>query len=469
MDIALFRGSSRRLVAAAVLAAAFASCPAPSAADAVLAATLGGAAAQVRIIEAGAASAANTPLQVTLTRADWTYQVGDQAAFRIHLKLNPYPAGGVRVRYRLGPDMLEGAEQVATVPKEGLLLPIARQSNPGFVRCIVSATVDGRAQEATATAAFSPLALRPTQQEPADFDAYWASQQQLLAAIAPEFTLTAAPELSTPEVEVSYLKFKNVPQGMRPTSMYGVLSVPRGKGPFPAALQVPGAGVRGYKGTPQLAAKGIITLQMGIHGIPVDLPAELYEQLNIGALDNYNRYNLDNRDAYYYRRVYLGVLRALDYLAQHPKWDGRNLVAQGGSQGGQLAIMASALDARVSLTMASYPAYSDVTGYLHGRAGGWPGLFRKDADGKQLDLPLAAKVATSAYYDTVNFARRLKAPILFYAGYNDRVTPPTSTLAAFNAIRSPRSLVLDPQQVHMTSDAQRADSEQWMWEQLGKR
>jgi cephalosporin-C deacetylase-like acetyl esterase len=66
--------------------------------------------------------------------------------------------------------------------------------------------------------------------------------------------------------------------------------------------------VRGYKGTPDLAAKGFITLQIGIHGIPVNLPDALYEQLNAGALESYNRYNLDNRDAYYYRRVYLAPL-----------------------------------------------------------------------------------------------------------------------------------------------------------------
>lgn len=409
-------------------------------------------------------------LKVSLTRADWTYRSGEPAAFLVRIDRKPYPAEGIRISYRLGPDMLEGPERSALVPAEGLTVAVPPQAQPGFVRLIASASIDGKAVEAMATAAFSPLELRPVQAEPQDFDTFWAAQKRDLAAVDPAFRLTPAPALSTPEVEVSYLSFQNVGPGKRVTRMYGVLSVPRAAGPFPAVLQVPGAGVRGYKGTPELAAKGFITLQIGIHGIPVDLPAEVYEQLNFGALAGYNRFNLDDPRSYYYRRVYLGTLRALDYLARHPKWNGRQLVTQGGSQGGQLSIMASALDPRVSLTIASYPAYSDVTGYLHGRAGGWPGLFRTEADGRRQDQPVEPKAATSAYYDTVNFARRLRSPVLYYAGYNDTVTPPTSTFAVYNVIPTARTFIVEPEQVHLTSQAHRDTMERWLLEHAaGKR
>ncbi|MGH8853225.1 MAG: acetylxylan esterase, partial [Telluria sp.] len=401
------------------------------------------------------AATPDQPLKVGFTRPDWTYRVGDAAACLVRIDRKPYPAEGIRISYRLGPDMLEGLERSVLVPEQGLSLPAPAQHQPGFVRCIVKASVDGKQLEAVATAAFSPLEILPVQTEPKDFDAFWSRQQRALADVDPAWRLTPAPALSTAEVEVSTLSFQNVGPGKRRTRIYGVLSVPRGAGPFPAVLHVLGAGVRGYKGTADLAGKGFITLQIGIHGIPVDLPDEVYEQLNYGALDAYNRYNLDHPDSYYYRRVYLGALRALDYLVQHPKWNGKHLIAQGASQGGQLAIMVSALNPRVSLTVASYPAYSDVTGYLHERAGGWPGLFRKDEQGRRQDLPVEPKAATSAYYDTVNFARRLHAPVLYYAGYNDTVTPPTSIFAVYNVIPAARSFVVEPEQVHLTSQAHR--------------
>ena len=112
-------------------------------------------------------------------------------------------------------------------------------------------------------------------------------------------------------------------------------------------------------------------------------------------------------------------------LTSLPKWDGKNLLVLGGSQGGQLTIVTTALDPRVTALAASYPAYSDVTGYLRGRTGGWPGLFRAGADGKPGDAPIEAKLVTTTYYDTVNFARRLKVPGFCYRGYNDETCPPT--------------------------------------------
>jgi cephalosporin-C deacetylase-like acetyl esterase len=432
-----------------------------------LAPALAAAPSQVRLLDAAYRTA---PLKVSLDRADWTYQVGQGARCRVQADVQPYPAEGIPMTYKLGPDMLEGPEHTAVVPAAGLELPIPVQSQPGFVRCQVQATINGKPIQAAATAAFSPFDIRPTQVDPGDFDAFWDAQKQQLAKVAPDWKLSPAPELSTAEVEVAYLSFQNVGAGSRFTRMYGVLAVPRAEGRYPAVLHVPGAGVRGYKGAVALAAQGVITLQIGIHGIPVNLPDELYEQLNHGALESYNRYNLDNRDTYYYRRVYLGAVRALDYLAQHGKWNGKHLVAMGGSQGGQLAIVTSALHPKVSLTLASYPAYSDVTGYLHGRAGGWPGMFRKDAQGKLQDQPVEPKVATTGYYDTVNFARRLRAPVLYYAGYNDRVTPPTSVFAAYNVMPVARHIVIEPEQVHLTSAEHQATIAQWVLDHAaGKR
>jgi cephalosporin-C deacetylase len=405
-------------------------------------------------------------LSLTPDHADWTYAAGEPANVRVRFALDPYPAGGVPITYRLGPDMREGAERSAVVPAEGLLLAVPPQLRPGMVRCIVSARIDGKALASTATLAFSPLGIVATQTDPADFDTFWRKQKAALDTIAPDYVLTPAPEMSNADVDVSYLSFQNMGNWAGHSRFYGVLSVPRGAGPYPVVLSVPGAGVRGYAGERALAAKGFITLQVGIHGIPVNLPAPVYESLARGALAEYPRFQLDDREGYYYRRVYLGVLRAADYLAAHPRWDGRHFFTLGGSQGGQLAIMAAALDRRVTGVAASFPAYSDVSGYARGTTGGWPGLFRTGADGKLADAPVEAKLATTAYYDTVNFARRLRVPGFYYWGYNDTVTPPTSTFAAYNAIVAPKQLLIQPDQGHMAPAAQQARIDQWLLDQV---
>jgi len=114
--------------------------------------------------------------------------------------------------------------------------------------------------------------------------------------------------------------------GTAPSRFYGVLCEPKAPGKYPALLNVPGAGVRPYRGLAEMAARGIITLQVGIHGIPVTMEQSVYDSLGAGALANYNTFGLDNRDRYYYRRVYLGCVRANDFLTSHPKWDGATLV-----------------------------------------------------------------------------------------------------------------------------------------------
>jgi cephalosporin-C deacetylase len=402
-------------------------------------------------------------VRVSVERPDWTYATGEAAVFRVKIALEPYPASGVAIKYRIGPEMLEGAEQSATVPADGLTLPGGTMTQPGFIRCIVTAAIDGKNQRGLATAGFSPERLQPTQTDPSNFDAFWTEQKAALAKVPSEPKLTPAPELSNDKVEVFHLSLQNIGGWSGPSRVYGMLAVPRAEGKYPAVLQVPGAGVRAYRGNGGMAAQGVITLQIGIHGIPVNLPASVYEDLGRGALADYNRSNLDDSMRYYYRRVYLGCVRANDYLVSHPKWDGKNLVVMGGSQGGQLSIVTAALDSRVTALAADYPAYSDVTGYLSGRAGGWPGMFRPGRDGKLVTLrDDDPRLATMRLYDAVNFARRIKVPGHYWWGYNDETCPPTSTFAAYNVITAPKELVIAPQQGHQSIPEQGRTTSAWV-------
>lgn len=408
-------------------------------------------------------------VRVAPDRADWTYAVGETPRFTITVALSPYPAGGVTVSYKAGPEMWEGAERTITVPAGGVTVEGGTLPVPGFIRCIARATIGDKEHRGLATAGLSPERLAPTQQEPADFDAFWTEQKAVLAGVPIDARLTPAPELSDEKVEASYVSLQNISGTRGRSRVYGVLMMPRGAGPFPAVLNVPGAGVRPYRGNRTLAEQGVITLQIGIHGIPVNLPEQVYLDLAGGALSDYPRALLDVPDRYYYRRVYLGCLRANDFLVSLPQWDRKNLVVMGGSQGGQLSIVTAALDSRVTALAADYPAYCDVSGYLHGRAGGWPGLFRPGADGKRVELREDdSRRVTMALYDAVNFARRLKVPGHFWWGYNDETCPPTSMFSAYNVITSPNQLVIQPQQGHPSIPEQGRTVNTWVLGQVRK-
>ena len=162
-----------------------------------------------------------------------------------------------------------------------------------------------------------------------------------------------------------------------------------------------------------------------------------YNLLRYNALEGYWFFNLDDRDRYYYKRIFIGCKRAVDFIFSLPEFDGTNLAVNGQSQGGGLSIITAALDSRVKYLEASWPALCDHTGYLHNRAGGWPHMFNEA--NKSFNLT-KEKIETSKYYDAVNFARMIKIPGFYTWGFNDVTCPPTSMYSAYNVINAPKEL-----------------------------
>ena len=69
-----------------------------------------------------------------------------------------------------------------------------------------------------------------------------------------------------------------------------------------------------------------------------------------------------------------------------------------------------------------------------------------------------AKIATTGYYDVVNFARRVTAPGLYSWGFNDETCPPTSMYSAYNVITAPKRLMLAYDTGHRTTQEQTTTS-----------
>lgn len=418
---------------------------------------------------ATAARVAEVQVRVSPDRAGWMYALGESAKFHVTVAGTQPPTGRVRIKYQVGPEQMPAGERTAVVSADGLTIDGGTLREPGFLRCLVTAEVDGKTYRGLATAGFAPEKIRPTQTEPPDFDAFWDAGKAELAKIPLDARLTLQPSLSTSKFDLYHVSFQNflsdsvVFISATYSRIYGILCVPKGPGPFPALLRPPGAAVRSYNGVRDLAERGMITLEIGIHGIPVNLPKEIYAQLASGALRGYPSYHLDNKDTYYYRRAYLGCVRSNDFLCSLEKWDRRNLIVAGHSQGGLLAIATAVLDPRVTALVSICPAYCDVTGYLHGRAGGWPPLLRDASTGHRT----SDKIATTAYYDAVNFARRLKVPGFYTWGFNDDVTAPTSCFAAYNVITAPKELFLVPEAGHGTSSKQSEHVNRWILARVG--
>ena len=400
-------------------------------------------------------------IRVAPDRDDWTYELNQTAKFAVAVTLNNRQVAGLPIKYSCGLEAMPPTiEKTVTTTAQNLTIDAGSLKESGFLRCIITLETGGKTYRGLGTAAFRPDQIKPTTDEPKDFDKFWNDGKAELAKLALDAKVESLPNYSTPAVDVFQVSFQNVGTGLSKTSrIYGILAVPKSANPnqkFPALLNVPGAGVRPYRGLINLAERGIITLQIGIHGLPVNLDQTVYDSLAAGSLNRYMTYNLDDRDTYYYRRVYLGCLRANDFLVGLPQFDGKNLGVIGGSQGGALAIMTAALDSRVKVLAASYPALSDMTGYIYGRAGGWFHGF------KETENRTKEKIETARYYDTVNFAKRLKISGIYSFGYNDEVCPPTSVYAAYNSINAPKKLLLGLEMGHNNSLEQTERINKWI-------
>ena len=402
-------------------------------------------------------------IEITPDRTeDWRYSAGDSVAYDIVVRVDGKPLKNASVKYTFAREKMPAHEtHRATLPDGRLRVKTAGMPCPGFLTCRVFLLDEKGATVADdlAQAAFDPEKLRPMTDMPEDFAAFWERAKAENAKIPMDPRVERAEQWCTDKVDVYYVRLQSF---RKDNYVYGYVSVPKSKGPHPAVLYVPGAGVAKTKPSTYMAEKGVITMTLGIHGIPLVMPDENYDILKNGALYNYQFVNLDNRDQYYYKRVFMGCIRAIDYLFTRPEFDGERLMVSGGSQGGGLSIVTTALDPRVKYFVCFYPALCDHMGYLYDRAGGWPHMF----DRTRAYFRTAERILNSRYYDAANFARLIRVPGFFSWGYNDLSCPITSMYSAYNVVTAPKELVLELRNGHRRSERQNRLADAWMLRQF---
>ncbi len=397
---------------------------------------------------------------VTPNHDNWQYSPGEKATFSVQVLYHNNPLKGVKAYYEIGPEKMEPVKKDSAILNgKDLILDGGTLKSPGFLRCTVTVIYEGGKYRGLATAGFNPEGIKPSVELPSDFKSFWETAKSDLAKVPFDTRMTLMPERCTEKVNVYHVNIQNFGY----SRIYGIAAIPKKEGKYPAVLVVPGAGVRPYSPDLNLAERGVITFVIGIHGIPVNMDPGVYMDLGSNALREYWTFNMDNKDRYYYKRAYLGCVRANDFITSLPQFDGTNLAVTGGSQGGALSIITAALDNRVKFLAAFYPALCDVTGYLNGRAGGWPHFFDKN---NIVYNNTKEKLATIPYYDVVNFARELKIPGYYSWGFNDETCPPTSMHAAYNSISSPKDLKLVHDTGHWTYPEQNAILRNWLIEKI---
>jgi cephalosporin-C deacetylase-like acetyl esterase len=330
---------------------------------------------------------------------------------------------------------------------DGRATATGKLDEPGFIQCR-PAWRDGKGGVFTALggAGIDPLLIKPSLPIPDDFDAFWNTQKQKLAAVPMKAHLTP---VTSPSKKVEAFDVQVDALGA-PCSAYFARPIGAKPKSLPIILQVHGAGVTSSQlGTAVTwAENGALSMNMNAHGIPNGKPAEFYKELLEGKLKGYNAFGRDERETCYFLGMFLREVRAIDFLCSQPEWNGKTVVVFGSSQGGFQAFAAGGIDERVTFIAAGVPAGCDHTGEMVGRINGWPKIVPKLPDGK----PDPKVQEVSRYFDNVNFATHTKAKgAQVTVGFIDTTCPPSTVYAAYNALPIPKSIYNDIPSGHANS------------------
>jgi len=264
---------------------------------------------------------------------------------------------------------------------------------------------------------------------PPDFDAFWADLLATAEQIPLRPTLEPVAARSTDEVEVLEVGYTSLDE----VRIAGWYCRPRHRPPpYPGLLIVPG-----YISEPTLpktwARRGYAAFGVAPRG-----KLRSHHQYNPG----YPGLLIDNildRHTYAYRGFYIDAVRALEVLQQQPEVDRARIGVHGSSQGGALTIVTAALRPQAIACAAAGAPY--LCGFLDAAALTHSYPYEELNEYLRRFPERAAAVRqTLNYFDGINFAPRIRCPLLLYLGLQDDVCPPETGFAVYDALQCPKTL-----------------------------
>ena len=381
--------------------------------------------------------------QLSLNKESGVYSKGERAV--IMCRMDSLTTDSLTVRVSVN-NQLQREERLLPRHQAFALFDAAIDST-----CAVSLEVCGKGEPEGIGFVVAPEGFKAGYEEPADLMDYWNNQKAQLRALPMQVKATA---LDVPaqyqgkyvceDIEINCL-------GPAPVRAYMAKPVKAEKGSLPIVILCRAAGVSGQWCRCQVGecvgnaalGNGALSLDLNAHGMINGQSDDYYRMLENGLLHNYYDHNAADRETYYFRGMYLRLLRAIDYMTHQPEWDGKRILVIGESQGGGQAVAAAGLDTRVTAVVLNVPAMQDFGGTRVGRRGGWPHPIEshQDLSADMLD-------ATLPYFDGALILRHSKAEIYCEIGLIDITCPPSAVWSSLNGAPGRKTVNCVPFRTH---------------------
>ncbi|WP_053374546.1 acetylxylan esterase [Paenibacillus sp. FJAT-27812] len=284
-----------------------------------------------------------------------------------------------------------------------------------------------------------------------ELDKYWLNT---LSRYEQKPLEIARETLDTPitSVRTERLTYK----GSDDTLIHGLYIVPRqeqGLGGKKLPCVVIYQGYTNDKGLPERYAAWLL---LGYAVFAVDARGQGGETGNLltaseGAVKGWVSQGIASIEQSYYLAISMDAVRAVDVAALQPEVDDTRIAVVGASQGGGLALLAAALNPKVSAVVSDIPNMCHMDyGIMHST-----GSLAEIAHYiKRYPERLVTVLTTLAHFDLLNLAERIKAPVLLSVGWKDTVCLPETVYAVYNRIRSHKQLNDYPFSGHEVSEYQ---------------
>ena len=354
--------------------------------------------------------------QVRATRQSAVYKVGEDIVFNI----TDAPANAL---YRVG-----DSEKAGKFVKLTSNTVTFKAQKPGFVLFELKIP-KAKPPVIFGGAAVEPEKIRPGTSCPADFDAFWANELKLLRA-NPLEVIKKIP-VPADKLPAGVVAFDvHVKRGDVVVSGYLAMPANSKAKSIPGRINFNGASKvsADLKNASNNARNSIaITFNTNFHGMENAVSkTDPLIAANRKKVVAYQFLKANDRQEYAMRKIFLRTVVAADYVMSLPEFNG-NLGTYGGSLGGCQSIVCAALVPEVKYCVATASAMCDHQGNKAGHIPGWPKLLTN------AKTPKGAE-AVSPYFDAVNFASRIKCPVLMAVGFIDVTCSPASTYAAYNSL-----------------------------------
>lgn len=274
----------------------------------------------------------------------------------------------------------------------------------------------------------NPQDIKPTLHRPADFDVFWQRTLDTLRRIPPQYKITEDKNQSTDEMKVYLVEMHSWGNAI----IKGWLTIPTKRtSRLPVRYRVPGYLVAMH---PSFTEDDFAVFQLNVRG-----NGNAKSAINTNGLQ-YNLYNIQSREKYVYRAVYMDCMRGLDFImsnAQQFGLDTGRVSLDGGSQGGALAVVVAALDHRIKCVTTEVPLYSDIRDAsritrLTPPKTNTPVYYLNNYVKTHPSFPFERLFRVWDYFDPMNFAQRVQCPVLMGIGLMDDLCPPSASFGMYN-------------------------------------